>query len=77
DVIFSILDDLYPEMPASDRLGEVMRACLRRSTDKNEEANAYTARAVAVFSDAEREGIILTDIAAGIIMLEGCQLELE
>ena len=75
DVIFAILDDRYPELPASDKLGDVMRTCLRLQTQKHEEASGYTARARAAFAEAEREGILLPEMARGLILLEGCRLD--
>ena len=50
DVIFAILDDRHPELPASDKLGDVMRTCLRLQTQMHEEASSYTARAWAAFA---------------------------
>jgi hypothetical protein len=75
DLIFAILDERYPDKPAPEKIAEVMRACFKLRVEKNEEASTYTARARTCFLAAEREGVVLPDVARGVLLLDGCRFD--
>ena len=77
DLVFSCLDERFPDLETHDKMEESLDNVFRLRVDKGERTAAYTGRCRELFEKAAREGIVLPDVARGYLMLRGARLCLE
>ncbi|CAK0831690.1 unnamed protein product, partial [Prorocentrum cordatum] len=75
DLIPQTLDDRYLDKPAPEKVVESTRRCPRLRAEQGGEAAQYTARARSTGMETGRGGVILPDIARGVLLSDGCQLD--
>ena len=74
DRLFSCLDERFPDLETHVKIGESLDDVFRLKVDKGERTAAYTGRCREPFEKAAREGIELSDVARGYLMLRGARL---
>lgn len=73
-VVFTALNDRFPEQETSDRIGEMLDDVFGIRIQKTERTADYTGRVRGALARADREGISLPNIAKGYLLLRGARL---
>ena len=74
EVVFSRLDERFPDKVAADRLGEAMGEGFSSRIMKHETTEAFTGRARLAYARLAKEGVDLTPVAQGYLILRGARL---
>jgi hypothetical protein len=73
-MLFTVLDERFPDKEASDRIGEALESVFGLSIERNETSQSYTGRARTLFGTARKEGVDLPPVAQGFLLLRGARL---
>ena len=77
DLIYSLLDERFPEEASHDRLGQVLDTIFDLKVEKGETTATYTGKARAAFAAAETEGVKFPSVARGYLLLRFAKLSQE
>ncbi len=72
-LIFTALDERFPDREASDRVGDALESVFGSVIERGESSQAFTGRARTLFATAQKEGVDLPPVARGFLLPRGAR----